>query len=464
MKIALLAALTALMFVAQVGFAQEHLDAFKAYRVQEIETEHAVLLQGQFDDQPIPATLQRLALLANPVGIDGEAIKDRQRHLTWYRLQQASKEPLRVVEVENRFGQLRLTLGQPVFLLAPAEKKEAGSAPPVGLDHYKVYEVRQTKCVDRGNHFVDLQDSLGEDKQVEVRFPRYFAVPVAKTVGGQRFPIQNAEEHLTIYEIPERKYSVGQWQVEDQFGTRDLTIETSELLCVPSRLREITPPQGVDHFQIYDVIDQPIDHQLPLRGQFDRASVETRLHRLTHVATAARKNDEPLVNEDAHFTVYQISQQVADPIRMVQAWNQFGEQQLWIGAAHQMLVPAQRPAGNALDEIDHYVCYPVVRRCSFAPTRVTLDDRWGDPREVSVTTPMWFCVPVTAGQGEIHNELNHLVIYRISPRHEPEPAEVEVEDRFGIWELTLRQSVMLAVPTLKFEFFPPLAEVAEATE
>lgn len=462
MKIALL---SALMFFAQIGFAQEDLDAFKAYRVQEVVTEHVVSLEGQFDDQPIPATLQRLEMLANPVGIDGEAIKNRQQHLTWYRLQQASKEPLRVVEVENRFGQLRLTLGQPVFLLAPAEKKEAGSAAPTDLDHYKVYEVRQTKCVHRANRSVDLRDSLGEEKQVEVRFPRYLAVPVEKTVGGQRFPIHNAEEHLTIYEIRERKYSVGQWQVEDQFGTRDLTIENSELLCVPSRKREITPPQGLDHFQIYDVIDQPADHQLLLRGQFDRRSVETRLRRITQVATAVRKNDEPFVNEDAHFTVYQIVQQVADPIRMVQAWNQFGEQQLWIGAAHQLLVPAQRPAGNALaGEVDHYLCYPVVRRCSFSPTRVTLDDRWGEPREVSVTTPMWFCVPVTAGLGEIHNELNHLVIYRISPRHEPDQADVEVEDRFGVWDLTLRQSMMLAVPTLKFEFFPPLAPGAEATQ
>ena len=38
------------------------------------------------------------------------------------------------------------------------------------------------------------------------------------------------------------------------------------------------------------------------------------------------------------------------------------------------------------------------------------------------------------------------------------------EDRFGARELAPKRSVMLAVPTLKFEFFPPVVEDAEAAQ
>ena len=67
---------------ASGGSAQDALDAFKVYRVAEMEAEQVVSLQGQFDDQPIETTLRRLVAFANPVGIDDEAIKNRQRHLT----------------------------------------------------------------------------------------------------------------------------------------------------------------------------------------------------------------------------------------------------------------------------------------------------------------------------------------------------------------------------------------------
>ncbi len=105
--------------------AQIPLDHFKAYAVHEQPVNHQVRLQGQFDDQPRTAMLSAIVRFANPVDKNGEAIRNRHAHLTWYRMH-GPAEPKRKVISLNQFGEQHLLLGQPRVFLAPTQKHEAG--------------------------------------------------------------------------------------------------------------------------------------------------------------------------------------------------------------------------------------------------------------------------------------------------------------------------------------------------
>ncbi|MHC4406518.1 MAG: DUF7450 family protein [Planctomycetota bacterium] len=224
----------ALIFAwAASGLAQERpqplkLDHFKVYRLKPQEI-GPVLLKGQFDPKPRKVVVGPLTHFANPASKNGAGIFDKNAHLAWYRIQQ-EKEPERVVLVRNQFGEQKLTLGQPRFLLAPAKKGKEGGEFPKRLDHYKCYEVIKGEPAQK---VVSLEDQFGAERQAKVGRPRLLGVPVEKTYHGKTFEIQNKEAHLLVYDIS-RKEHPREIEVADQFGERTLVVSFSEFLCVPS--------------------------------------------------------------------------------------------------------------------------------------------------------------------------------------------------------------------------------------
>ena len=108
---------------------------------------------------------------------------------------------------------------------------------PSQLDHFKCYEVVKGERI---GAVVFLKDQFGVENHVVVGTPKFFCVPVEKSLAGAVLPIQNSEDHLTVYEImPRRRLVIDQFLAE---GQGQLEFAPCEMLCVPSR-KEFTGVQ-----------------------------------------------------------------------------------------------------------------------------------------------------------------------------------------------------------------------------
>ena len=188
-----------------------------------------------------------------------------------------------------------------------------------------------------------------------------------------------------------------------------------------------------------------------------------------------------VIDPNARLTSYAIEQQFPDPVRTVRIWNEFGEQELYLGRAMHLLVPARETGGDGsaaierelgaeggeaganggeAGRLEHFKCFIVLRSCCVGPHRITVTDPDGVDRSVAVTTPRLFCVPVSKKRDgaeaveEVSTHRNHLVMYAITRRDRV--VETKVTDQFGANGVTLRTGVHLGVPSLLLKSFPPL--------
>jgi hypothetical protein len=208
------------------------LDHFRLYDVQPYFSGATPVLKGQFDGAERPAVVGMLRQFANPVSKDGEAIQDRNSHLTIYDVATTFPEPPRTVRVQNQFGEQKLLIDQLLFLLVPAQKIEPGLGYPKELDHFKGYRVFNGPVI---NRTVSLADQFGVEDEVLVLEPLVFCVPVLKKYGGRVEEIKNPQDHLTVYRIVGKDYHTAR-QVQDQFFPQpiQLAIFRSPALAVPS--------------------------------------------------------------------------------------------------------------------------------------------------------------------------------------------------------------------------------------
>ncbi len=136
------------------------------------------------------------------------------------------------MEVYNQFGLQELLVSDPVLLAVPTQKLEPGGhEPPVGLDHFLLYNVIGGEPMDV---YVDLHDQFGYEEEVLVIEPLYFANPVQKTHGTVT-PIQEPEAHLVFYGIVGGTFD-SFVLVDNQFIAEPLQMGLSDpaLLAVPS--------------------------------------------------------------------------------------------------------------------------------------------------------------------------------------------------------------------------------------
>jgi hypothetical protein len=124
------------------------------------------------------------------------------------------------VDVDNQFGVQQLLVGDPVLLAVPTQKLAPGDhGPPVGLDHFLLYEVIGGTPFNVDVHLFDQFDTYLD---VSAMTPVFFANPVEKTHG----------DTVTFYQIS-GEFS-GAATVNNQFGIQDLLVGNQALLAVPS--------------------------------------------------------------------------------------------------------------------------------------------------------------------------------------------------------------------------------------
>jgi hypothetical protein len=215
------------------------------------------------------------------------------------------------------------------------------------------------------------------------------------------------------------------------------------------------PEFKLDHFKLYDVVDQRVEYKITLQGQFDKEPRPALLRAVHLFANPVSKNKAPIHDRDAHLIWYQLYQPTPEPAREVFTENQFGRQRIRIGKPIALLVPAQKKGHEWPKNLDHFKLYGVLEHQPVT-AGVALEDEFG-VGEAKVMELIAFGVPVQKVFQEkvspIINKRDHLMIYRITPRQFAEKRAVR--DQLTLTRartLTFLQSVGLAVPSLKLEW------------
>ena len=218
------------------------LDHFSCYLAEDergyIPVGEVVYLEDQFG--AVQAEVGYAAFFCNPVEkwYDGVTpISNPDHHITIYSLDYEEEAQMWFVTVDNQFGtqyfpthyeSQELIVSGPVGLAVPTQKD--GHEPPMGLDHFLLYEVIEGPDVDV---YVGLMDQFGDQAEVLVSTPVIFGIPVQKTHDGVVTEIEDSEAHLVFYWIAGQEFGT-KVQVVNQFGTQTLDMVGPYLLAVPS--------------------------------------------------------------------------------------------------------------------------------------------------------------------------------------------------------------------------------------
>jgi hypothetical protein len=303
-----------------------------------------VFLKDQFTDEEVVAVVYEPYYFANPAqktvidSLDVTDIEDRDPHghLVFYSIDGDSIE--RRVQIENQFGPGTLDLQYPELLAVPSQKIFWEQP----LDHFKCYWAMAGEPLGAD---VQLEDQfitgwLDEPLSATVMDPYVFANPTNKErlVGEEEewTPVSNWNNHLTLYKLLYDEDPM-LWQVivTNQFGVeQELYVAGPSYLAVPTRKGPQDPPQGLDHFLVYDVVDvvgPSIEEPAVLWDQFTQQAVTVEMPLL--FANPVKKTHGSVVagikNPEDHLAFYMIDGGDFS-ISELPIGNQFGQQLLYV--------------------------------------------------------------------------------------------------------------------------------------
>lgn len=336
--------------------------------------------------------------------------------------------------------------------------------PAMPLDHFKFYQVVGGPYVDVVLPKVGDQFYTGIE-EVEVGSLRYFGNPVGKTHDGEVTEIGHPDYHLTLYEISPPTVQYWVVEVDNQFGTQELTVYGPAMLAVPTLKEGHDAPVGLDHFLLYKVTEgQDLQLTLDLEDQWHKES-DVEVYHPVYFANPAGKispyvdwnPSDPLViqNPDEHLVFYRIA---GEPYQgNVGIQNQFHEQEtLSVSDPELLAVPSEKISFESVEPLalDHFTCYWIYEGATLVPGVVlSLKDQFVDI-EAELGWPIYFCNPTEKSVYTVLTPIldpdHHLTIYEIY-HQEHVVWQLEVSNQFGPQQLTVRGPVALAVPTHKLE-------------
>jgi hypothetical protein len=218
----------------------------------------------------------------------------------------------------------------------------------------------------------------------------------------------------------------------------------------------------IGHFKVWlikPVVDFAKD--VRLKGQFDARDKEVapdRIEWLMGLGNPVSKNKEPIVNPNAHLTVYRLSGPT-QPRRLVTFSNQLteGKDIDWeVQEPVVLLVPAEKVEKDSRPprDLEHFKCYNVTHRRDIE-RHITLKDQFDREKEeeIKVLTPFLFAVPVQKNGEPFKNRDDHLAIYEIHPQQGLEK-KVTITDQYfpDGKQITVSHSAWLCVPSIKKGF------------
>lgn len=209
------------------------------------------------------------------------------------------------------------------------------------LDHFTLYST-YTSYIEEA---VSLEDEfLAVNATVES--VAAFCNPADKCLGENVTPISNPDHHLTLcsisYDASPQTWCV---EVDNQFGTQNLTVEGPYYLAVPTQKENHAPPAGLDHFLLYQVVEgESLDEVVDLNDQFAN-NPETEVYEPIFFANPVRKTHGQTVTEiknaDVKLVFYAVSITGDYFSTEVEVINQFGSRTLDMYGPVALAVPSE---------------------------------------------------------------------------------------------------------------------------
>jgi hypothetical protein len=212
-------------------------------------------------------------------------------------------------------------------------------------DHFMGYFVDNDPMLYIGEN-VTLEDQFGA-VNATVEWAWGFCNPAEK-VHEVLTPIWNPDHHFTMYTLS-YEGAPQQWfvQVNNQFGTQNLTVSGPVALAVPTRKVEPgnhEPPVGLDHYLIYMVDEGPlVEEFVDLNDEFG-SQTDVYVYEPVLFANPVQKTHDgvvtEIVNPETHAVIYSIAGGYLE--REVQVVNQFGLQALNVSGPYMLAVPSEK--------------------------------------------------------------------------------------------------------------------------
>jgi hypothetical protein len=235
----LLGVLTSLSTVASAGGPADFFEVVAVTPSHVIN--HDVELKGPFDHDATETLLTGPQLFSHAVGFGENPVQEKGAYFNWYKIEKPSSKPRRKVSVRDTLGgnkTRQFTIRNAAFLLSPAQRVTTGppSQIPVGLDHFKAYEIVNGP---RLSHKVKLTGAFGPGDRITTE-AAFLCVPVAQWHHDERSPIKDSQACMLVYDLRPQKCNVSVTTI-DQFGLNTLEARRGKWICVPAQLVDDTP-------------------------------------------------------------------------------------------------------------------------------------------------------------------------------------------------------------------------------
>src|SRR5436190_10454763 len=155
-------------------------------------------------------------------------------HFRCYTVSQQTPQPAQTVTLDDQFtaGPVTVTVGEPVMFCAPTAKTIGTQSFPIEdvNEHYTLYTAPGVATP----RSVLVTNQFGTDVRWQVTTPKYLLVPTAKTIGGVTFDDRTNLNHYWCYAATGPRVGA-RATLEDQFsGPDNVRITTPTLLCNPA--------------------------------------------------------------------------------------------------------------------------------------------------------------------------------------------------------------------------------------
>jgi hypothetical protein len=187
----------------------------------------------------------------------------------------------------------------------------------------------------------------------------------------------------------------------------------------------------------------------------------TKLLKPMHYCNAVDKNGEGIGNPASHLTCYKAQKTVTIKPQVLTA-DQFGPQALSVQKqVTQLCVPTvqfEDPDEEAMaasagapmpadpDDFNFYKAKTTPGTSAFDNRKVNLVDQWIN-EDVTLTRPMRLGVPTSVDGGGIADPNSQLTCYKVKKASQFKKRNVEIENEFGEFMLTVKKPNMLCVPS-----------------
>ena len=224
------------------------------------------------------AQIAAMLLVAAPVSAQPPS---DENHFRCYIVSQQMPQPAEAITLDDQFtvGPEATMVGEPVMFCPPTEKTIGEETFPIEdeQEHYTLYTAPSAAAP----RTVLITDQFGTDVPWQITTPKYVMVPTAKTVGGETFDDRDDMNHYWCYEANGPRVGA-RVTLQDQFrGPDAVRITTPTLLCAPAEKvhgTEIFEVQDEDlHLACYEVHGKQKVEQFMLtaENQFETDTFQT---------------------------------------------------------------------------------------------------------------------------------------------------------------------------------------------